>query len=56
MLALLAAVAFLLGLIFKVAGVDSGDFDVTALIALGLCLLSLHFVWPVAVWRRTPPG
>lgn len=55
MLAVLAAVAFLLALIFKVATVDTGDFDAIALIALGLMLLSLHFVWPVTIWhtRRT---
>lgn len=51
MLAILAAVAFLLALIFRVASVDTGDFDSIAIIALGLMLLSLHFVYPVTVWQ-----
>lgn len=49
MLALLAAVDFLLAFIFRVASVDTGDWDTTALIALGLFLLSLHLAWPIAL-------
>lgn len=57
MLALLASVDFVIAFIFRIASVDTGDWDTIALIALGLALLAAHFVWVVPVWgvRRNPP-
>lgn len=54
MLAILAAVAFLLAVIFRVGDVDAGDWDAVTMIALGLLLLALDRVFPIVVWRRGP--
>jgi hypothetical protein len=52
MFAALAFLDFLVGFILRKAQVDTGDFD---LLYLGLALLSLHFVWTVAIpYRRSP--
>jgi hypothetical protein len=53
MFAALAFVDFLIALVLRLAKVDTGSFD---LLYLGLALLSLHFVWAVAIpYRRSQP-
>lgn len=48
MLAIAAFIAFLIDFILGLMKVDTGNLD---LIALGLALFALHFVWTVPVGR-----
>jgi hypothetical protein len=53
MFAALAVLDFIIGAILRATKTDTGDFD---LLYLGLALLSLHFVWTVAIpYRRSQP-
>jgi hypothetical protein len=53
MFAALAVLDFVIALVLRLTKTDTGDFD---LLYLGLALLSLHFVWSVAVpYRRNRP-
>lgn len=55
MLAIVAALAFLVAVIVAEAGTDFLTLGYPAWVAVGLLLLALHLVVPVAVpWRRTP--
>ena len=53
MLAILAAIAFAVAFVLHWAGGGHNPIDVTGLALLGLFLLALHLIIPVAVpWRR----
>ena len=54
MLAILAAIAFAVAFILHWVGAGKNPIDPDGLMLLGLFLLALHLIVPVAVpWRRT---
>lgn len=55
MLAALALVAFVVGLVLRLADAGTGHAaDPWVWVFAGLALLALHLIVPVTLWRRTP--
>ena len=54
MAALLAVVAFVVALVFQLAGVAFGDFDYVSVALIGLTLAALHLAGVGGGWRRSP--
>lgn len=55
MFAVLALVAFLIGLIVRLSGAGSGHLgDPTVWLFLGLAFLAVHLLYPYTPWRRVP--